>query len=118
MILLSNHLLKPHNTRKKFFQNAFSIIGLWQQKHRRIVQTNSIHVNLSNLLNLPSCVNHSIHVTQLTQASKQILTNNSITATPQVWQQASKQILTNNSITATSQIWQQKIIRASLAIFL
>ena len=98
MILLSNHLLKPHNTRKKFFQNAFSIIGLGQQKHRRIEQTNSIHVNLGNLLNLPSCANHSIHVTQLTQASKQILTNDSITATPQVW--------------------QQKIIRASLAIFL
>ena len=33
-----------------------------------------------NLLNLPSCANHSIHVTQLTQASKQILINNSIEA--------------------------------------
>ena len=37
-----------------------------------------------NLLNLPSCANHSIHVTQ---ANKQIPTNKSITTTPQVWQQ-------------------------------
>ena len=72
-------------------------LGPGQQKHRRIEQTNFIHVNLGNQLNLPSCANHSIHVTQPTQARKQILTN--------------------NSITATSQVWQQKIIRASLAIF-
>ena len=51
-----------------------------------------------NLLNLPSYANHSIHVTQLTQASKQILTNNSITTTPQVWQQKITRASCNISI--------------------
>ena len=92
MILLSNHLLKPHNTRKKIFQNAFSIIGPGQQKHKR--RANRFHTCKPGQPIKPTklCqpLIHVSYVTQLTQANKQILTNNSITATPQVWQQTSK----------------------------
>ena len=91
-------MLKPHNTtqERNIFQN---VLGLRLGQYLKNPKTNQesligIKAHL-NLLNLPSCANHFIHVTQ-----------------------ASKQIPIYKSITTAPQVWQQQIIRASCNIFI
>ena len=67
---------------RNIFQNALALRPGQYLKNPKTNQESLISIKAHlNLLNLPSCANHSIHVTQ---ASNQIPTNKSITTILQV----------------------------------